>query len=106
MQILEYLYILHIYIILFIFTYEQNVQICTTLLIFPTLSRFYVKQIYCCINCFTFSSMDSGTYNTDSSDNEDKQLNLLHLMHAIACAHSSTGATSLMHVKNSMHHFY
>ena len=50
--------------------------------------------------------MDSGTYNTDSSDNEDKQLSLLHLMHAIACAHSSTGAPSLMHVKNSMHHFY
>ena len=30
---------------------------------------------------------------------------LLHLMCAIACAHTSTPATSLMHVKNSMHHF-
>ena len=31
---------------------------------------------------------------------------LLHLMHAIAHAHASTCATSLMHVKNSMSHFY
>ena len=29
---------------------------------------------------------------------------LLHLMLAIACTHASTRATSLMHVKNSMHH--
>ena len=30
--------------------------------------------------------------------------NLLQLMHAITCTHTSTRATSLMHVKNCMHH--
>ena len=49
--------------------------------------------------------MDSDNYNTDSSDNEDKQISLLHLMYAIACEHSSTRATSLMRVKNSMHQY-
>ena len=35
----------------------------------------------------------------------DLVYSLLHMMHAITCAHASTCATSLMHVKNSMCHF-
>ena len=31
---------------------------------------------------------------------------LIHLIYAIACAHTSTCATSLMHVKNSTHYFF
>ena len=43
------------------------------------------------------SHADSTTLDDDNS--------LIHLMCAIACAHASTLATSLMHVKNNMRHF-
>ena len=43
------------------------------------------------------SHADSTTLDDDNS--------LIHLMCAIARAHASTLATSLMHVKNNMSHF-
>ena len=51
------------------------------MLIFPTLTGSHVKQIYCCINCFIFSSLDSD--QTGSSDGDEKQLKAIDTQHIV-----------------------
>ena len=40
-----------------------------------------------------------------STEPFSRSISLLHLMHVIECAHANTLATTLMFVKNNMHHF-
>ena len=66
----------------------------------------WLTLIQTCLTMFQLYSQQLGLFmNPLTSKFEIAGVSLIHLMHVIARTHISTSTTSLMPVKNIMHHF-